>query len=598
MHIGDQCLTFKQLPQEGHSPAAIAVRFSISEQAVRRALKLANVSERLLALFRDDDMSYEQVCALALSDDPDQQERLWFGAASDWQRTQAQLRACITQEELRVDGSPIVAFVGLTEYEAAGGHVRRDLFATDQTGWIADRELLNRLAMEKLTAATVEVGAEGWQWVASAIKREHTDTAGCRHLEPERRAFTRKEERELAKLEKTRDAARDALNAYYDDEEGEQDDEKHDALQDALDVAEADVMAYEQRAEYWSYEQKAQAGAYVTLDYAGNLVIERGLVKPQPRDTMGDPCAHDPDPSGPAAKVKPLHSESLCERLTAHRTAAAQAALIGAPRVAVAYTLAAMIERVFDEHFTAYHSAHALDMTFSPTLDKLPRAADDLLGSPAWQAIDAQRLHWLSVLPTKKRDLFPWLLSADEATTANLFAFCVAAHVDGRPEPDGQSARGKFAAGRARSRYDRVLEADAGALFGARIEAADCGRGDAGRRHRGGGTACEDEEGRGGGRSGTASDRQRLVAGSADEPRAVAVVGRRRRRRRKLGRRFFLTTNRRAVPAGPLALPHGPRIDAASQNGQVIPGRFPFGRNRRLDPPHLRLRRHGRRPAA
>ncbi|WP_323123730.1 ParB/RepB/Spo0J family partition protein, partial [Burkholderia alba] len=100
MHIADQCEAFKRLVAEGGTVASIAIRFKTSEKNVQRALKLASVSPKLLDLFRDDGMKYEQVCALALTDDHDMQERLWFDAKSDWQRAPGQIKATITQAEI------------------------------------------------------------------------------------------------------------------------------------------------------------------------------------------------------------------------------------------------------------------------------------------------------------------------------------------------------------------------------------------------------------------------------------------------------------------------------------------------------------------
>src|SRR5215208_7232855 len=46
-----------------------------------------------------------------------------------------------------------------------GGTVLRDLFDADNAGWLTDRELVEKLAAEKLEAAAVTVRTEGWKWV-------------------------------------------------------------------------------------------------------------------------------------------------------------------------------------------------------------------------------------------------------------------------------------------------------------------------------------------------------------------------------------------------------------------------------------------------
>ncbi|WP_147394117.1 hypothetical protein [Paraburkholderia sp. BL23I1N1] len=56
----------RMLAGEGKSIEYIAALFRISPLVVRRRLKLANVSPKLLELFRNDEMKIEQVTALAL----------------------------------------------------------------------------------------------------------------------------------------------------------------------------------------------------------------------------------------------------------------------------------------------------------------------------------------------------------------------------------------------------------------------------------------------------------------------------------------------------------------------------------------------------
>lgn len=437
MHIADQCEAFKQLVAEGRSVEEIAGRFSVAERDVRRALKLASVSPKLIDVYRDDGMTYDQVCALALSDSHEQQERIWFDAKQTWQQRANEIRRVITQEETHASDNPLVAFVGLDAYEAAGGYVRRDLFSdAKNNGYINDLELLNRLAVEKLSAVAVDMGAEGWSWVETNVQRDSLQLSKYGRLRPASREFTRKEKTEFRKLEKARDEAQTALNAYYDEEEGEDDDAKREALEEAAQDADAAVDAYAERRNAWTDEQKARAGVFIWLDYAGGLQIERGLVKPSEKAAVKDAGVAGAECIIPE-KAKPLHGETLCERLTAHRTAAVQAELMKEPTVALAYLMFSMVPRVFSEHYEAHAATDALDAQFTPTHDRLLRAADDMTDSPAWQFIDGQRQKWRAMLPTKVRDLLPWLLSCSEDVLANLFAFCVAATVNGLSRWDG-----------------------------------------------------------------------------------------------------------------------------------------------------------------
>jgi ParB family chromosome partitioning protein len=69
-----------------------------------------------------------------------------------------------------------VRFVGLDTYEAAGGGIRRDLFAEGDAGvYLTDAALLERLAQDKLAGIAAEVKAEGWAWVDATPGVTHAD---------------------------------------------------------------------------------------------------------------------------------------------------------------------------------------------------------------------------------------------------------------------------------------------------------------------------------------------------------------------------------------------------------------------------------------
>ena len=85
--------------------------------------------------------------ALCLSSDAAAQERAWFDA-QPWERTPAALRKRLTEGEVLAHQSALAHFVGIEDYEAAGGALRRDLFDSDHTCWVCDPDLLRRLAGE------------------------------------------------------------------------------------------------------------------------------------------------------------------------------------------------------------------------------------------------------------------------------------------------------------------------------------------------------------------------------------------------------------------------------------------------------------------
>jgi ParB family transcriptional regulator, chromosome partitioning protein len=438
MHGADQAMAFRLLIDEGKSADYVAALFSVPVLTVQRRLKIANVSPKLLDVYRDDGMTTDQVIALALTDDHGLQERLWFDAAQSWLRDPHQLRSAITSEEIDVRNNPLVAFVTLDAYEAAGGFVRRDLFSdSDNAGYIADAGLLQRLATERLVAIAQTVSEEGWKWVETRIKRDYSELSAYGRLSSHSRDMTKNEASEFAKLQKVRDKAIKALDAYYDDESIEEDDDKRDALDEAATAASEACEQYVERLESWTPEQLASGGAFVFLNHAGEVVVERGYVKPKDKMTAARDAGADAGDFAHEKKEKPLHSEKLCRRLTAHRTAAVQVELAANPSVALAVLMHRMIPAIFSERYGYIYGERTLEVQVTCSHDKLLREADDMAASLAWKEIDAERVKWSAMLPTNIGDLLPWLLTQTDDVMANLFAFCVAATLDSVSATDG-----------------------------------------------------------------------------------------------------------------------------------------------------------------
>ncbi|NMM03549.1 ParB/RepB/Spo0J family partition protein [Paraburkholderia sp. RP-4-7] len=435
----DVLRSYRMLAGEGRSVGYIAALFSASPLTIRRRMKLANVSPKLLALLREDAITLDQLGALALADDHETQEHIWFDA-NDWQRQPNYLRQAITRAEIDASRTRLVRFVGLDAYEAAGGYVRRDLFSDDQNaGYIADTELLQRLVAQKLDAAAEEVRAEGWGWTETRVERDFLELNRHGRLRPVQRPYTEDEQREMGCLTAQQDELAEKLEALPEDDENAY--EEADRLNKEIESVNAALLTLESRAEVWDEQQMAEAGAFVIVGPQGELLIERGLVRRENSAALdaagatvtGTPEAETPDTSGaPAPKVRPLHSAKLCQRLTAHRTAAIRAELVEQPSVALAALLRQLIPQALPEHYGHTFARDCLALSGENNHDRLLRAADDLPASPAWSAIETQRARWIAELPAKCTDLLPWLVAQDPGTTLlDLLAFCTGTLLDG-----------------------------------------------------------------------------------------------------------------------------------------------------------------------
>ncbi|CAE6859403.1 Nucleoid occlusion protein [Paraburkholderia aspalathi] len=435
----DVLRAYRMLAEEGRSVDYIAALFSASPLTIKRRMKLANVSPKLLTLLREDAITLDQLAALALADDHVTQEHIWFDA-NEWQRQPNYLRQAITRAEIDASRSRLVRFVSLAAYEAAGGYVRRDLFSDDENaGYIADAELLQKLVAQKLDAAAAEVRAEGWGWTETRVERDFAEPNRHGRLRPVQRQYTEDEQHEMDALTARQDELAEKIDALSDDDEDAY--EEADRLNDEIERVNAAIIALESRALVWDAQQMAEAGSFVIVGPQGELVIERGLVRRENSAALdaadatvtGMATAEGPDTgSSKAPMVKPVHSAKLCQRLTAHRTAAVHAELVARPAVALAAMLHYLIPKALPEHYGHVSSHGYLALSGENNRDSLLRVADDLPASPAWNAIETHRARWIAELPTKRDDLLPWLIEQDPGTTLlELLAFCTGTLLDG-----------------------------------------------------------------------------------------------------------------------------------------------------------------------
>jgi ParB family chromosome partitioning protein len=441
----DVLRAYRMLAEEGRSVDYIAALFSAAPVTVKRRMKLASASPKLLALLREDAITLDQLSALALTDDHETQERIWFDA-NEWQRQPNYLRQAITRSEIDASRSRLARFVGLDAYEAAGGYVRRDLFSDDENaGYIADAELLQRLAAAKLGAAAEEVRAEGWGWTETRIERDVFELNRYGTLQPVQRDFTDDEQREMDALTAQQDELAEKFEALSEDDENAC--EQAERLEAEIDRVNAALISLESNVLIWDAQQMAEAGAFVMVSPQGELIIERGLVRRENSAALnavgatvtGTPeterTSGETEESG--AKEKPVHSAKLCQRLTAHRTAAVHAELIAQPSVALTAILHRLIPEVFSERYGMGFAPHALKLSCTSNHDSLLGAADDLYTSTAWNRIETQRERWGRELPARHTDLLPWLIEQDPGTTLlDLLAFCTGALLDGMADDE------------------------------------------------------------------------------------------------------------------------------------------------------------------
>ncbi|HCF7270134.1 TPA: ParB N-terminal domain-containing protein [Pseudomonas aeruginosa] len=436
MHLADQFEAFAALVAEGRPIEDIAADFSVTPLVVQRRLKLANVSPRLLADYRAEAVSLDQLMALAITDDHAAQEAAFYDAPT-WQRSPHNLRDRLTEREIDAHRHPLVRFVGLDAYEAAGGGTHRDLFAEADSGvYLTDVALLERLAQDKLASLAAEVKAEGWAWVDATPGMTHADLQAFQRAPRQRRSPNKREAQRIEKLQTKMQALAEAVDAALDAD----DEEKADALQEEGEHLGEQLEALEDGLQDYGEAVKAAAGAIVTIDRNGEAVIHRGLLREAEakalrtferlRQGFGSEGEAGNDDTGEEADDAPkpaAMSDRLAQRLSAHRTAALQIEVARHPQVALAALVHGMVQTVLQ----GSHYGHDLPLGVKLTQqDRLEGMAPDWPESSAAVALRELQQVAGEALPQDSAELFAALLAKPQDELVRLLAVCVASTVD------------------------------------------------------------------------------------------------------------------------------------------------------------------------
>ncbi|HFH3909407.1 TPA: ParB/RepB/Spo0J family partition protein [Pseudomonas aeruginosa] len=436
MHPADQFEAFAALVAEGRPIEDIAADFSVTPLVVQRRLKLANVSGRLLADYRAEAVSLDQLMALAITDDHTAQEAAFYDAPT-WQRSPHNLRDRLTEREIDAHRHPLVRFVGLDTYEAAGGGTRRDLFAEADSGvYLTDATLLERLAQDKLASLAAEVKAEGWAWVDATPGTTHADLHAFQRAPKQRRSPNKREAQRIERLHTKMQALAEAVDAALDAD----DEEKADALQEEGERLGKQLQALEDGLQDYGEAVKAAAGAIATIDRNGEAVIHRGLLREAEakalrtlerlRQGFGSEGEAGNDDTGEETDDAPkpaTMSDRLAQRLSAHRTAALQIEVARHPQVALAALVHGMVQTVLQ----GSHYSHDLPLGVKLTQqDRLEGMAPDWPESPAAVALRELQQVAGETLPEDSAELFAALLAKPQDELVRLLAVCVASTVD------------------------------------------------------------------------------------------------------------------------------------------------------------------------
>jgi ParB family transcriptional regulator, chromosome partitioning protein len=417
MHPADEFAAFKTLSDEGHGAETIAARFGTTSRLVEQRLKLAVVSPKLVAAYRKDEMTLEQLMAFTVSDSHKIQERTWR-ELPQWQKESGEpesIRDQLTEKHIDAAQDSLARFVTVAAYEAAGGGVVRDLFADEsQPGYLTDAKLLTRLADEKLKAIAEPFKAEGWKWVDIKPDFDWTEQQKFGRVSP---ALTKEQKAEIVALERQQEQL---YEEHGDENLPPKLEAKSIEIEQQLDAIKGEVA--------FTLAQKALAGVVITIGHNGHAEIKRGLVKPEDKraaakaEATGKPAK--PKAKGEEAeRAEPGMSAALVENLTAHRTAALQAKLATNPKVALVAVTHALALSVLER--SGYSTVQITGRE-----PNLTAAGEELAKTPAAKEFAAATREATKGMPRESGKLWTWLMQQDQRRMLSILAVAAAHSVD------------------------------------------------------------------------------------------------------------------------------------------------------------------------
>jgi ParB family transcriptional regulator, chromosome partitioning protein len=436
LHPLDQFRAFQTLREQGRSEEDIAAIFFVSVNVVKQRLRLAAVSQTLLEVYANDGMSLEQLMAFSVTAEHARQEQVWESVNKSGYDEPYQIRRLLTERAVRASDKR-ARFVGLAAYEAAGGNVLRDLFEEDGGGWLEDVALLERLVADKLRTEAETVAAENWKWIEVAPSFPYGHDHGHRRLEGMQVDLTSEEQASFDALQ----AEYDALQAKYEDA-----DELPDEVDARLGELEEALESFANRPDVFKPTEIVHAGAFVSIDSEGALLVERGYVRredeaafvaettgpdPEARAATSDSDAGDQstppiqraiitvagqagaDEDDDDDTIRPL-PDRLVTELTAHRTLALRDAVACHPQVA----MTALLHKLCVDAFYQTYTPGCLEAGVRHV--QLPGQTPDLKESASAKSIADRHAAWNADLA-----LWDWLATLDDASRLALLAHCV-----------------------------------------------------------------------------------------------------------------------------------------------------------------------------
>lgn len=454
MHPADQFEAFRELAEHrGWGVEEIAARFGVTAHVVKQRMRLGAVNPKLMQVYRDGDLTLDQLMAFAVTDDHARQEQVYAGLG--YSREPWTIRRDLTRTHVQANDRKAI-FVGPDNYTEAGGSIIRDLFTEDRGGYFDDPALLDQLVIAKLESIAADLKeAEGWKWVEVFIDFPHAH--GLRRVYPQTVELSEEDEAAYA-------AARQEFDDLTAEWENSDDDLPPDVDKRFAELK-AEIERIDAMREGHDPDDISRGGVFVTLNHDGTARIERGFIrpedeKPEPeqvdaagvingvrvdedgevieddeRDEVGNHVsglASQEEEDGDAGQ--PL-TDLLTRDLTAQRTLGLRLALGEQPDIALIAVTHALAAQTF------YRSVDAHALEIRPTSPHLGGHADGIEDTAAAKMLADRHAGWAADMPQNVGELWDFIAGLDQVSVMTLFAHCASLTVNALKLPWEQRPR-------------------------------------------------------------------------------------------------------------------------------------------------------------
>jgi ParB family chromosome partitioning protein len=311
MTPADEIRAFGRMKARGATVPEIALAFAVTEARVYQRLALAGLPAPVLEALAAGEIGLGTAKAFTLSDD----EALTLSLLEQVKGqavSESAIKTALHPDAIKATDRR-AKFVGLEDYEAAGGTITRDLFSEEV--FLASPTLLDRLFTEKLDAARVDlVETQGWAWVEARpeawLNYYELDQAKLARLYPMEGQLTEAEAEEYDELA-------DLANGGALDAVGEA------RLAELQAILDGD----------YSEDQKAHAGCIILVNSSGTLEMTAGLVRSEDKKAAIEAGALSAPQTTKPDMPKSPYSQKLVADMQAIRLASVQAALFARPEL-------------------------------------------------------------------------------------------------------------------------------------------------------------------------------------------------------------------------------------------------------------------------